>query len=79
MLVVSRKDDAAELLLDGQPVPLVAAATGLKASTVQHIRNRLDSPIPGDPNYRGAGIIKCRLCGSPCAQHPLRPCAASAD
>lgn len=76
---MSRKDDAAEMLLDGQPAPIVAAATGLKLSTIGYIAKRLAQPVPGDPNFRGLGIIKCRLCGAPCAHHPLKPCSAAAD
>ena len=66
---VSNKDDAAELLLDGMDIPLVASATGLQVETVRHIRLRLNSPVPGDPNFKGAGLLCCRLCGCPYSQH----------
>jgi len=74
---VSNKDDAAELLLDGMDIPLVASATGLQVATVSHIRRRLNTPVPGDPDFRGAGLLCCRLCGCPYSQHeaPVR-CSA---
>lgn len=33
----------------------------------------------GDPNFKGNGIIKCRVCGDPLADHPMRPCEKLAE
>jgi hypothetical protein len=75
---VSRKDQAADMLLDGMEIPIVAAATGLQELTITHIRRRLDKPVGGDPNWCGSGLLKCRLCGLPYSGHPMRRCAAGA-
>jgi len=68
---VSRKDDAAEMILNGEELKAVVAATGLQARTVYHIQRRLDQPIYGDNTYEGKGIIPCRLCGRPLLGHKL--------
>lgn len=28
----------------------------------------------GDPNFKGRGIIRCRVCGGKLRDHPMRPC-----
>ena len=68
---MSRKDDATEMLLDGDEVTAVVTATGLQATTVGHIQARLDAPILGDNTFQGTGFIRCLLCGRPVVQHPL--------
>ena len=69
---MSRKDDAAEMLMDGDPVPMVAAATGLQETTVAFIAQRLDTPVGGDSTFTGAGVLRCRGCGRPYTQHTIR-------
>ena len=68
---MSRKDDATEMLLDGEELPAVVAATGLQARTVYHIQRRLDQPIYGDNTFEGRGVIPCKLCGKPLVEHQL--------
>ncbi|MCP4897368.1 MAG: hypothetical protein GY906_10390 [bacterium] len=76
---VSRKDEAAQLLLDGQDVAVVAAATGLQNSTVTNIARRLAQPLDGDSSFCGTGHIRCKGCGQPCVTHSIRStCAALA-
>ena len=76
---VSRKDEAADMLLDGLEIPIVASATGLQEQTVLHIRRRLDQPVGGDPNWCGSGLLKCLLCGLPYSGHAMRRCDAGSD
>ncbi len=77
---MSRKDDAAEMLLDGDEPDAVVAATGLQAATVENIAARLDAPILGDNSFRGTGRINCKLCGRSVVTHPLaQRCVAGAD
>ncbi len=76
---MSRKDDAAEMLLDGDELASVVAATGLQTGTVANIQARLDAPILGDNTFRGVGRINCKLCGRPVVTHPLaQRCEAGA-
>ncbi len=76
---MSRKDDATEMLLDGDEVTAVVAATGLQTRTVTHIQARLDTPIMGDNTFRGMGIARCKLCGRPVMTHPVAQlCEAAA-
>lgn len=78
--MVSRKDDATEMLLDGDEVTAVVAATGLQTRTVSHIQARLDLPILGDNTFSGMGISRCKLCGRPLSTHLVaRLCEAAAE
>ena len=68
---MSRKDDATEMLLNGEEEHDVVVATGLQARTVYHIQRRLDEPIHGDNTFKGRGIIPCKLCGRPLVGHKI--------
>jgi hypothetical protein len=66
------------MLLDDLDIEAVVAATGLQASTVEHIARRLEEPVPGDPSFTGNGMLRCRLCGRPYREHRIGRCPASA-